>query len=138
MSAYNEWATPLEVFTPLDAEFGFTVDVAAAEWNHKLERFYTLESNGLSHSWSGERVWCNPPFDNPIPWIQKARLADLAVLLLPLWGRQPFLGLALEWSTEFRRLGRVAYDGKYGCRGARPAWESGLFIFRAKETAPAD
>jgi len=63
---------------PLDfAEFTekhgpFTLDVAAAAHNTKCERFYTREQDGLAQDWSGERIWCNPPYSDIAPWVRKA------------------------------------------------------------------
>lgn len=73
------------VFHGLHERFQFTVDAAASEHNTKLPRFWSVEDDGLAQSWSGERVWCNPPYSNIRPWVEKASLleADLAVLLLP-------------------------------------------------------
>lgn len=39
----------------------------------------------LAEAWRNERVFCNPPYDDILPWVQCAntRVADVAVLLLP-------------------------------------------------------
>jgi len=84
----DDRATTLEVFGPLHERFGFTVDVAAAAHNAKLTRFYDVDSDGLAQSWAGERVWCNPPYSDIEPWVEKAwrewnNGADLIVMLLP-------------------------------------------------------
>jgi phage N-6-adenine-methyltransferase len=50
----------------------FTLDVAAAEWNAKCEKYFDVDANGLEQDWSGERVWCNPPYSDIAPWIRKA------------------------------------------------------------------
>jgi phage N-6-adenine-methyltransferase len=73
------------VFNSLDARFKFTVDAAASVHNALLPRFWTKFTDGLLQPWEGERVWCNPPYSNIRPWVEKAakREADLAVLLLP-------------------------------------------------------
>jgi hypothetical protein len=40
--------------------------------------------NGLSESWAGKRVYCNPPYGRGVgDWLAKAREAELAVFLLP-------------------------------------------------------
>jgi len=63
---------------PLDfAEFEerhgpFTIDVAATAHNAKCDRFYDLDADGLAQDWSGERVWCNPPYSEIRPWVAKA------------------------------------------------------------------
>lgn len=77
--------TPEEVFAPLHEQYEFTVDVAAAEHNALLPRFFDRESDGLGQSWEGERVWCNPPYSDIRPWIEKTwrEKAELVVMLLP-------------------------------------------------------
>jgi site-specific DNA-methyltransferase (adenine-specific) len=69
----REWATPPEVFDPLQAEFGFTLDVCATAANAKVPKFYGESSNGLIPSWAGERVWMNPPYGREVyAWTAKA------------------------------------------------------------------
>lgn len=72
--AIDDRATTPEFFAELHDRFGFTVDVAAEAHNAKLPRFHTPEQNGLTQSWNGERVFCNPPYSNIRPWIEKAWL----------------------------------------------------------------
>lgn len=71
-SATDEWATPQRLFDDLDAEFHFTLDACATDANAKCERYYTREDDGLHQDWSGECVWCNPPYGNVISqWVEK-------------------------------------------------------------------
>jgi phage N-6-adenine-methyltransferase len=83
----DDRATEPTVFAELDRRFRFTLDVAAAAHNTKVARYYTRDDNGLAQPWTGERVWCNPPYSNIRPWIVKAwreaSRADLIVMLLP-------------------------------------------------------
>lgn len=84
----DDRATTLDVFLPLDERFGgFTVDVAAANHNTKVTRFYDRQADGLAQPWAGERVWCNPPYSSIEPWVRKAwaehRGAECIVMLLP-------------------------------------------------------
>ena len=65
-SATDEWATPQRLFDDLAAEFNFTLDACATDANAKCERYYTREDDGLSQDWSGEVVWCNPPYGKTI------------------------------------------------------------------------
>lgn len=97
--ARDDRATTPEVFDPLHKRFRFTLDVAAAAHNAKCERYYTVDDDGLGQSWSGERVWCNPPYSNVGAWVEKAWAefgrtcrccaAELVVLLVP--GRLRFI-----------------------------------------------
>jgi phage N-6-adenine-methyltransferase len=82
----DDRATTAEVFDPLHALYGFTIDAAAAAHNTKLPRYYDVDSNGLEQSWAGERVWCNPPYSDIAPWVAKANAEEscpLVVMLLP-------------------------------------------------------
>jgi phage N-6-adenine-methyltransferase len=71
-SIKDERWTPPDLFEKWDSIFHFTIDVAADKNNKKCERFYDKEVNGLAQSWSGEVVWCNPPYSNLDSWVQKA------------------------------------------------------------------
>jgi site-specific DNA-methyltransferase (adenine-specific) len=123
----RHWETPWDVFNPLHAEFGFTVDVAASPANAKLPRYYTEEQNGLAQDWSGERVWLQPPYGKEIyPWTRKARDSGVLVVgLLPAstdlaWWHEDVVGHA----TELRWLrGRVRFltGGPYRASAFQPS-----------------
>lgn len=73
-SANQEWATPPEIFLPLNHEFGFTLDVCALAHNAKVKTFFTPEQDGLSQPWGKETCWMNPPYgDKILYWMRKAR-----------------------------------------------------------------
>jgi len=80
--------TPRSLFDPLDVEFGFTLDVAASKDNALADGYYDLEDDALSQPWTGV-VWCNPPYSDLRPWLEKAWQEWLAggieamVMLLP-------------------------------------------------------
>ena len=72
-SKTNEWATPQDFFDTLNKEFHFTLDPCATHENAKCNKYYTIEDDGLSKSWKGETVFCNPPYGREIKkWIKKA------------------------------------------------------------------
>lgn len=81
------WRTPDFVFQQLNDVFNFTVDAAATESNKKVDKFFI---DGLSSSWKGCRVFCNPPFSNKDDWILKANNevnnndCPIVVMILPL------------------------------------------------------
>jgi phage N-6-adenine-methyltransferase len=71
-SLTDEWATPQALFDELNAEFGFELDVCADDWNHKCERYFTKETDGLAQEWTGT-CWMNPPYGREIgKWMKKA------------------------------------------------------------------
>jgi phage N-6-adenine-methyltransferase len=83
-----EWGTPQAFFDRLDAEFGFTLDVAAQAGNAKCARYFTPEDDGLAQVWAGV-CWCNPPYGKTIGlWVAKAyesaQAGATVVCLLPV------------------------------------------------------
>lgn len=68
----DDWSTPLDFFSKLNEEFHFTLDPCADDFNHKCDKYYTKEQDGLKQDWSGENVFCNPPYGRDVPkWVQK-------------------------------------------------------------------
>jgi len=84
-SATDLWATPQDFFDKLNAEFNFTLDPCSNHENHKCERYFTEEDDGLAQSWKNERVFMNPPYGREIgKWVSKAYAEDaLVVALVP-------------------------------------------------------
>lgn len=80
---------PARLFDVLDREFSFTLDPCADETNHKCNRYFTKEIDGLSQDWSGETVFCFPPYGRNIKkWVKKSRDEALkpnttVVMLIP-------------------------------------------------------
>lgn len=52
-SKSDEWATPNDFFAELDKEFHFNLDPCADKNNHKCEKWFGIESNGLEQDWGG-------------------------------------------------------------------------------------
>ena len=68
----DEWETPQEFYDELDAEFHFNLDPCATDENHKCERYFTREQDGLEKNWGGCVVFCNPPYSQIEKWVQKS------------------------------------------------------------------
>lgn len=88
LAGTDDRATHSNDFAVWNERFSFTVDVAASAHNAKCARFFTEADNGLAQSWAGERVWCNPPYSEIRPWVEKAWAeyragVRLIVMLLP-------------------------------------------------------
>lgn len=84
----DAWATPQAFFDKLDKEFHFTLDPCALPSNAKCKKYYTPQDNGLEKDWSGESVFCNPPYGSAIKlWVKKcyeeAKKGALVVMLIP-------------------------------------------------------
>lgn len=98
----QEWRTPLEVLAALDAEFHFTLDPCQPG-----------RTDGLTRAWTGERVFCNPPYRRGSieRWLAKAREPDLAVYLLPSRTGAAWWAQALT-AEEIRFIrGRLRFGG---------------------------
>lgn len=69
----NDWATPQDLFDELDVEFHFTLDPCATPETAKCAKFYTEEDDGLAQVWTGETVFCNPPYSDKqqTEWVKK-------------------------------------------------------------------
>lgn len=115
----DDRAITAEDFALLHARFRFTVDAAASHANARLPRYWTAADDALSLSWTGERVWGNPPYSHPSigRWAEKAwdewfseGRPELIVMLVPAnrteqqWWQhwvEPFRDRACGLRTEF-------------------------------------
>lgn len=89
----GEWETPDELFRELDKKYHFTLDACARPDNAKCQKFFTIQDDGLSQSWAGHTVFCNPPSGTASlrRWVAKAaqeakngKKKTLVVMLLPV------------------------------------------------------
>jgi phage N-6-adenine-methyltransferase len=134
MSEKMDWATPLDVFDPLNREFAFTLDVCATAENTKCAVFLTPEMDGLKSEWTGV-CWMNPPYGREIgKWVEKARREAQSgratvVCLLPArtdtkWWQDNVIPLG-----EIRFLrGRICF---VGAKASAP-FPSAIVIFHLK------
>ena len=88
-SSTDQWATPQDFFDELNKEFSFDLDPCADAQNHKCERYFTKEQDGLRMDWGGSRVFCNPPYGREIgEWVRKCyeeghKEGTIVVMLIP-------------------------------------------------------
>ena len=101
-SENQHWQTPGDLYHALDSEFCFTLDPCP-----------NGATDGLTRSWQGQRVYCNPPYGRHVgDWLEKGKEADIAVYLLPArtdtkWWHE----LAMK-AKEIRFLrGRLRFKG---------------------------
>jgi phage N-6-adenine-methyltransferase len=123
-SRTDDWATPSNLFSELDKEFQFTLDVAASSKNAKCENYFTKKLNGLGQDWKkackGGAVFCNPRYGKGISnWLQKsfseAQLGCTVVCLIPFRSdKRYFHEDVLNKAGEISLIkGRLKYnDGK--------------------------
>lgn len=140
--------TAPEFFAPLHDRFGFTLDVASLEHNSKLPRYFDPEADGLVQSWDGERVWCNPPYSNVRPWIEKAWASEcpIIVMILPAnrteqgWWQdlvEPYRdreGSILQVEFIRGRTRFIAHDDDRIRPNARPPFGCCLLIWTGTDT----
>jgi phage N-6-adenine-methyltransferase len=131
----DEWTTPPDVFAALNAEFGFTLDVAADAHNAKCRRYFTSAEDGLRQSWTGV-CFMNPPYGRAIGhWVQKARESAAegatVVCLLPASVDTAWWHEHIEPYAEYRFLrGRLRFSG----HGGAAPFPSTVVIFRPMES----
>ena len=61
-SRNDEWRTPQELWDKLNAQYHFSVDLAASRENSKCPRFFSKEDSFLKQYNVDGVCWLNPPF----------------------------------------------------------------------------
>lgn len=113
----DEYATPQYIYDQLNDEFGFTLDPCATDENHKCDRYFTKEDNGLEKEWGGERVFCNPPYSEIDKWVKKAweetrNRNTIVVLLIPARTDTKYFHDYILHRSELRFIkGRLRFNG---------------------------
>lgn len=132
----DDWETPNWLFEKLHAEYKFTIDASAHARNHKLERYWSIADDGLAQDWTGERVWCNPPYGKGLNrWVSKARGSGaLVAMLLPVRSESAWWCEDAIAASEIRFIrGRVHFKldrlPAGGPGGNRPVFSSAVVIF---------
>ncbi len=113
----DRWQTPIEIFSALDVEFGFYLDAAADKNNALCARYLTEQDNALAVDWeSYGAIWCNPPYSEIKPWVEKATQQCRAqnqpiVMLIPADTSVSWFSLALKSVDEVRLItdGRISF-----------------------------
>lgn len=139
-SATDQWATPQAFYDRLDAEFNFELDPCADDTNHKCERYFTAEQDGLSQQWAHYITFMNPPYQRGITekWIKKAyeesEKGAVVVALLPSRTDTKFWHDYVMKADEIRFVrGRL----KFGAGENSAPFPSAVVVFRKNErTSP--
>lgn len=100
--------TPRWLYDALDIEFAFDLDPCP------LHLAPTVD--GLQLDWTGRRVFCNPPYSDILPWVDKALESQaLTVFLIPARFDARWCRNLREAKAEFRFFARAfnfeAHDG---------------------------
>ena len=132
----DKWSTPQDFYDELNAEFGFTLDPCADEYNHKCDKYYTIEDDGLLQDWKGEIVFCNPPYGKAIKdWVRKAYIEGCkpnttVVMLIPARTDTIYFHKYIYHKAEIRFLkGRL----KFGNSKNSAPFPSMVVVYRGPE-----
>jgi len=132
------WETPQDFFDELNKEFNFTLDPCATPETAKCKKFYTKEDDGLSKDWTGEIVFCNPPYGSEIKhWVKKcSEEKALVVMLIPARTDTRYFHDYIYHKSEIRFIkGRLKFVGKQKGSGPAP-FPSMLVVFSSLDTLP--
>ena len=122
----QSWSTPQDFFDKLNEEFGFTLDPCASPQTAKCAKYFTEDDDGLSKDWSGEVVFCNPPYGRALPaGVKKCReegskVNTTVVMLIPSRTDTKYFHEHIWYgvASEVRFLkGRLKFGG---CKDAAP------------------
>jgi phage N-6-adenine-methyltransferase len=143
----QEWRTPRWLFEELEDRYagssGFTIDAAAGPGTaHLCNLYFSREHDALSKPWthnattggcwtappSPSKVFCNPPYNDISPWVEKARSEILLgglhprviVMLLPARPGSGWWNIASTFGLIEPIRGRVEFEPPPGEVVARP------------------
>ena len=129
-SKTDQWSTPQEFFDKYNDIYKFDLDVCADKDNHKCDRYFTKEDDGLSKKWVGV-CWMNPPYGRGIrKWIEKAYRSScegaIVVCLIPARTDTSYWhDWVMKGKIEFIR-GRL----KFGSSKNGAPFPSAIVVFR--------
>lgn len=136
----DEYSTPSWLYDQLNDEFSFTLDPCATDDNHKCEKYFTKDQDGLNQSWAYERVFCNPPYSKISEWVRKAyeetrNKNTLVCMVIPARTDTRYFHDYILHRSEIRFLkGRV----KFGSEKYNAPFPSMVVIFRGAEMKDTD
>lgn len=121
----DDYYTPKWIFDTLGLHFD--LDVAAPPGGPPFvpcDRYFTQVDDGLAQDWNG-RVWMNPPFSNPTPWVQRFLQHANGIALLPTSNGKWFRNLwneKVSWVALPYNLKFIAGDGRKLGTMPLPCW----------------
>lgn len=93
----DQSGTPNYVYDAVNKTFNFVCDIAASAANTKCARYIDAERNALDPDtrWSRGWKWCNPPYSDIGPWVERAAVEGRTVFLIPAYVTTPSWGHVL-------------------------------------------
>ncbi len=131
-SASDEWYTPKEIIHAL-GEFDLDPCAPIQPLWPTARVMWNKEHDGLSHQWGGSRVWCNPPYSQPLLTEFCERMVENGNGILLTFARvdnRLFQGLLLPNCDGILFLRhRIRFYRPDGTRGDSPGNGSCLIAF---------
>ena len=110
------WRTPGAIYTALNKSFNFEVDLACTTENclAPIGLYYDAGFDALKCDWPqfGSVGYCNPPYSNINPWLQKAidcRNNFTSVFLIPMPNGEKRDELIFQASRLYFIRGRIGF-----------------------------
>lgn len=112
----NSWSTPQWLYSWLNSIYNFDIDLCASKSNAKHSCYFSELSNALERVWhcEGDSGFCNPPYSDISPWINKAvsssNFGFTSVLLIPTPNGETHYKQVFKRATSITFIeGRVAF-----------------------------
>lgn len=132
--AQDTWLTPPEIIKSLGP---FNLDPCCPQgmpWR-TARRMISLPQDGLAVKWNG-RVWCNPPYSDPLPWVKKMTEHESGIMLLPANPDTRYAQLALKHSSSVVFIkGRLLFHYVDGTCSKGKWMKNMLVAFSEKDAA---
>jgi site-specific DNA-methyltransferase (adenine-specific) len=108
-SGNDNYATPEYLYTALEREFGLDFDPCPLS--------PVPDQDGLSMDWTGRHVYCNPPWSDIDPWVEKALASRcLTVFVLPARTDTGWFHLLKDNGAELRFFRKRVHFVREGAR----------------------
>lgn len=120
----DDYYTPKWIFDTLELHFDLDVASPPHPTHVPCDRYYTQADDGLTQPWHG-RVWLNPPYSKPSPWVERFCAHANGVALLPTSNGQWWRSLWQQHKVQFvpmKPIRFIAGDGRKIGTMPLPVW----------------
>jgi phage N-6-adenine-methyltransferase len=126
----DTWRTPKYIFNYAQKIVGdINYDTACDRDNALATPIFNHDGeDALSVEWGGV-CWCNPPYSDIAPWVEKAIASDaITVMLIPSPNGESYYANLIENSHEIAIQGRISFIDAHGNSKNGNTRGSSLFI----------